>query len=81
MKVIIIIIFFISFFGCKDVQKKIDADSWLVDSTDATLYRVLDNGQEEYIHIHLNPEAEQFMCWHKDDVKKWANELTAKCKK
>jgi hypothetical protein len=52
----------------------------LIDSTDATLYRVLDDGTEEFMNIYLNPEAELFMCWHKDDVKKWADKLTEKCK-
>jgi hypothetical protein len=66
--------------ACKEEQEKIEADSWLIDSTDATLYRVLDYGTEEFMNIYLNPEAELFMCWHKDDVKKWADKLTEKCK-
>jgi len=40
---------------------------------------VLEN-DEEFMNIYLNPEAEKFMCWHKDDVKKWADQLTEKCK-
>jgi len=51
-----------------------------VDSSDASLYRILDDGEEEFLMIKGNKEAEQFICWHKDDTKKWAKLLTKKCK-
>ena len=70
----------VSLTACNDEKEKIEADSYLVDSEDASLYRVLDDGEEEFLVIKGNKEAENFMCWHKEDVKKWADLLTKKCK-
>ena len=72
----------ISLISCRSVQEKIEAESWLVDSEDATLYRVVEeNGEEyeEFIPIKGNKSSENFMCWHKDDIQKWAELLTKKC--
>ncbi|MCK4609468.1 MAG: hypothetical protein KAT71_08295 [Gammaproteobacteria bacterium] len=65
------------------VAKEIKAEAWLVKSKDASLYRVVedDDGDvyEEFIEIKDNKESELYVCWHKDDVKKWMELLTLRC--
>lgn len=47
--------------GCQSAKPK-SGELWLIDSDDSSLYRVLNNGDEEYIPIHENPDISKFVC-------------------
>ena len=70
----IVIILSLLMISCQAPIKKINADAWLIDSVDGTLYRVLNNGFEEYLVIIGNRQAEDFMCFHKDQIKEHIKE-------
>lgn len=80
-----------TFLACEDVKDEIQAEVWLIDNEtpeDTGLFRTIndpscgDFGEscEEFLPI-TEPAIKEFMCWHKDDVKKWADRLTKECKK
>lgn len=48
--------------GCQSAKPK-SGELWLIDSQDATLYRYLNNGEEEYIPIKDNGVVSDFVCF------------------
>lgn len=47
--------------GCQSAKPK-SGELWLIDSSDASLYRVLKNEEEEFIPILENPDMHRFVC-------------------
>lgn len=64
--------------NCSSLQKKLEADIWLVDPNDGSIYRNVGEDDVEYIYC-TDRSAELFSCMHKDDVTKWTDVLNAKC--
>jgi hypothetical protein len=55
--------------GCQQVPK-IEADLWAFDSSDGTVYRTLDNGNEQFFRC-TQKVAEDYIAIHKKDAEKW----------
>lgn len=71
--------------GCRDVQSEIEIRSYLIDPSDATLYRVVHNEQtgkdeEEFAKIQGNRAMKRFACWIDTDRKNLAEILKDRCK-
>ncbi len=69
--------------ACKQDQLKIEADGWMIDETDSTLFRVVKkNGREyeEFLEIKDNKEMKRFLCFTDTDRKKWAEVLSRECR-
>ena len=79
MKTLLLLLILLLFTGCISVQEKVQADAFLIDHQDASLYRKLKDGTEDYLPIPGNRDVRHYMCWHEEDIKKWAEKLTKKC--
>lgn len=71
--------------GCRDVQSEIEVKEYLIDPSDATLYRVVNNEQtgkpeEEFAKIQGNPAMKRFACWIDTDRKALVDLLKERCK-
>jgi hypothetical protein len=64
--------------GCEQVPK-IQMDIWSFDSSDGTVYRRLDNGNEQFFYC-TSKVAESYHAMHKDDLQKWFVYFRTRCK-
>lgn len=68
-------------FGCRAEAPNIQADLWLVDPEDASIYRQVEdaNGPREEFVYCKDPSAEKFIAMTKDDFKKWTDYYFKNC--
>lgn len=85
MKHLILALSFMFIAGCKsgEVRKNIEAELWLIDPSDSTLYRVVKKDgveQEEFYSIPKNPKLmKRFACMIDTDRKKWLDVIEKSC--
>lgn len=70
--------------GCRtSVTKQIEADLWLIDHTDSTLYRVVKKPDgtevEQFYQIPGNSNMKRFACMIDTDRKRWLELIERQC--
>jgi hypothetical protein len=76
---LMIVAFLVLFFtGCGSITKQIESEIWSVDPQDGSIFRVLDNGTEEFI-LCTDQSSKKFKAMYYTDLQKWLNYAAENC--